>query len=293
MHFIASARSGWVLIALCAALSFGCQPAGDPHDADKDPRPRFSFIRAKQLIVRLDTQTGHIWFAHESGDGGFSSLGSTPDPEGRPTKSDRFAVFALNSGRGGGARGGAPPSLLRIDRATGFSWTVEVLDGAEWVAIAEPAGRVPTTPTNATRPFSSSTAGTQSPDTPEAGPSPGTKKHADDIETLHVVPRDVLANAPGTEEDNIKVVIQALEKEGLPVQIKVWAASQLGEMDPAQAVPPLLDALQSEHPEVVIAAIVSLQKTGVASTIPKILKLQQHPDPRVRATVEKVVKQVR
>jgi len=54
-------------------------------------------------------------------------------------------------------------------------------------------------------------------------------------------------------------------------------------------VPPLVDALDSEHPEVVVAAIGSLSQIGAVNTIPKMLALKQHSDPRVRAAVEEVV----
>ena len=55
------------------------------------------------------------------------------------------------------------------------------------------------------------------------------------------------------------------------------------------ALPPLLKALETQQPAVVVAAIESLRKLGRPRTIPKILALADHPDPRVRAAVQAVV----
>ncbi len=286
MHRFRTAHSVWLAIAFLAFPLLGCQPGDDASPSAGEIANRFDFLRTRQLLVRIDTMTGQVSYVHVSGDGGFVPLGGRPNLEGRPEHYGRFVLYTLSQARGGGARE-EPNRLLRIDRATGYGWIADVLDGATWAPIAEPDGALPGQDTPFVSPGSSGAA------KPAASTTQATPAEPDTKEEIAVISSDALAGKPEEVDDYVAVVTEALNKEGLTVEMKVWAVSQLGQMDPAQAVPPLIEALESEHPEVVVAAIKSLQQVGSASTIPKILKLRQHPDPRVRETVDSVVKEVR
>lgn len=254
----------WVLGALVALA--GCDPASGPSSSNEpgastSDEQRFQFVRARGLILRVDSSLGTVWMVDDNGDGGWSMLGATPDDDDLPTTNGRYGLFALNKG---GITGG-PPLLLRVDRGNGRSWITPAKEGNKWAAVREGQARAP------------------EPEGEEAASGDG------DSVTLQVVSREVIEASPGEESEKVAVVVQALQKEGLALEIKVWAASQLAVFSPEAAVPPLLDALSSEHPEVVVAAIGSLRAIGQGSTIPKILALSQHPDARVRAAVDAVI----
>ena len=254
----------WILGALVALA--GCDPASGPSPgnepgASASDEQRFQFVRARGLILRVDSSLGTVWMVDENGDGGWSMLGATPDDDDLPTTNGRYGLFALNKG---GITGG-PPLLLRVDRGNGRSWITPAKEGNKWAAVREGQARAPE---------------------PEGE---GAASGDGDSVTLQVVSREIIEASPGEESEKVAVVVQALQKEGLALEIKVWAASQLAVFSPEAAVPPLLDALSSEHPEVVVAAIGSLRTIGQGSTIPKILALSQHPDARVRAAVDAVI----
>ena len=254
------------LLGALLALS-GCQPAPAPSsaagpEAAAGDAERFQCVRARKLILRIDSSVGTVWLVDENGDGGWTMLGATPDDDDLPTTNGRYGLFALNKG---GIAGG-PTMLLREDRANGRSWIAPAREGNKWAPIREGQARAPE---------------------PAAD---GQAASADGQPVaLQVVSREVIEASPGNESEKVAVVVQALQKEGLAVEIKVWADSQLSVFSPEAAVPPLLDALSSEHPEVVVAAIESLRTIGQGSTIPKILALSSHPDSRVRAAVDRVI----
>ncbi|MDG2333057.1 MAG: HEAT repeat domain-containing protein [Myxococcota bacterium] len=254
-----------LLLALLAIT--GCGEAGSPSGntaADYEER-RFQFVRAGTLILRVDTQLGVVWVVEETGDGGWVMLGATPDDDDEPNWNGRYALFSLKPAKLGG-----PARLLRSDRATGRSWLALAEEGSRWSIIEEGGGR------------NSKGGGSQ------AQPAPRAATGATQT-SLPVVSKEIIEASPGENAEKFQVVVEALEKEGLPVEIKVWAASQLAVFPPDEAIPPLLDALKSEHSEVVIAAIHSLKSIGRPSTIPKILALSDHPDPKVQSAVQSVV----
>jgi len=255
--------AGLASLALAAAsCGQAPAPAGDEPGETESEMRRFQFVRATKLLIRLDTRLGLVWKVAENGDGGWSMLGATPDDDGEPVWNGRYGLFALKSGAKGGA-----PQLLRVDRGNGRAWLVRAQDGARWTPIQEGSGPPPPAPT---------------------APS-GDPAESDGPISLLVIPKETVAASPGEESEKVAVVVQALEKEGLALEIKVWAAKQLKVFSADAAVPPLLKALNSEHPEVVVAAIHSLKEVGQASTIPKILALSEHPDPSVREAVQSVV----
>ena len=252
-----------LLVALGAA---GCGQTPKPSRADTsiEQERRFQFVRATKLILRLDTQLGAVWRVAENGDGGWTMLGATPDDAGEPSWNGRYGLFPLKSGMLSG-----PPQLFRVDRATGRAWLARAGEGSQWTAISDgPPADTPLSPADAGIATEGASSGSVA---------------------LPVVPKATIEAAPGEEAEKIVVVTQALEKPGLALEIKVWAARQLAVFSPEAAVPPLLDALKNEHPEVVVAAIQSLNEIGQASAIPKILALSQHPDPEVRAAVQAAV----
>jgi hypothetical protein len=256
----------FTIILLTALLALtGCEQTANPPQAggaadSSDDQRRFQFVRASKLILRLDTQLGVVWKVAENGDGGWGMLGATPDDDDEPSWNGRYGLFALKSGVMGG-----PPQLMRVDRATGRSWLAMAKDGSRWTPIQE--GSNPE---------------------PEATSAEGGSAQDGPI-SLQVAPKETIESLPGEESEKIAVVVQALQKEGLAVEIKVWGARQLAVFSHEAAIPPLVNALGSEHPEVVLAAIQSLKEIGRPSTIPKIMALSQHPDPDVRAAVQAVV----
>ena len=189
-------------------------------------------------------------------------LGATPDDGDEPNWNGRYALFSLKPSAFGG-----PPRLLRGDRATGRSWMALAEDGSRWSPISE---------------------GHPAEDAQKSPAADGSAGVREPVE-LEVLSKEVIKNAPGEEAEKIAVVLQALEKDGLAVELKVWAVRQLAVFSPEAALPPLIDSLGNEHPEVVVAAIHSLDQLGRPKAIPKILALSQHPDPRVRAAVNEVV----
>jgi hypothetical protein len=249
-------------VTLLAATA-GCGQAptpSEPAEARDGELRRFQFVRATKLLLRLDTQLGVVWKVATSGDGGWSMLGATPADDDEPSWNGRYGLFALKSGALGG-----PPHLLRVDRANGRAWLTPAQDGSRWTPIQE--GPDPETP--------------EPRDGAEAGDGKTTR--------IPVASKEVIQASVGEESEKVAVVVRALEKKGLPLEIKVWAASQLSVFSPEAAVPPLLKALKSEHPEVIVAAIQSLKTLGRPSTIPKILALSQHPDASVREAVQAVI----
>ena len=99
----------------------------------------------------------------------------------------------------------------------------------------------------------------------------------------------MLTQAGTTESEKLAVVVQALQMQELSVEVRVWAATQLTVFESDLAVPPLLAALDDEQPEVVIAAIGSLQQLGDPTTIPKLQAMSSHPDPQVREAVQEAI----
>lgn len=283
------------LVTSWVALLVACGPGGSTDSAEPEDAPRFAFIRAPGMVVRLDSVTGQAWFVGESGEGGWTVLGRTPSAGGVAPAEGRYEIYRVGQrAESRGARASSGSELLRLDGATGRTWLVEPRDGAEWTEIAEPlagAGRVADSAPDPAE-ADGDLAATERRD-PTGQASDDARGGPSAKPTLQLMPRERFGESPEEVRKNIAVVLQALQKEGIAVEIKVWGARQLGVLDADVAVPPLLEALQADEPEVVVAAIESLQQVGAASTIPAIMKLQNHADPRVRAAASAVVVEVR
>ncbi len=168
----------------------------------------------------------------------------------------------------------AAKQLLRADRTTGRSWLREVPDGSAWIAIES----------------ASESEDDEAPLPPTPQPEPQAEaRPAPEAATLPVVSRTVLDASGGSDEEKLQVVVEALRKKGLAVEIRVWAAKQLSVFDPEDAVPPLREALKDDRPEIVVAAIGSLQQLGDPTTIPAIQTLRTHSDPSVQKAAREVL----
>jgi hypothetical protein len=275
----------WSAVVLAAAMvaATGCEPGtpggGASRGASEPSRERFHFTRSTRALVRLDSSTGQMWLVPYGGEGGWVAIGDEPDPAEYPAENGRYRIYSLETRRRDMSE--PTPKVLRIDGETGRTWTIELLDGARWVAIDEPAG-ADTTPDEeeAPAPAPSPLAGGA------AGGAPVT------AQDLGVISRDAIAADDPAAADFAQNLIQALEKDGMPPELQAWSARQLGQFPREIAVPPLLEALESEHAVVVVAAIHALKETGDPSTIPMIQRLERHPDPAVRAAVQEVVVEV-
>jgi hypothetical protein len=281
----------WGVLIIVSAASSGliaCDAGGgDGETVTTASEPeRFNFVRTRESIVRLDTATGQVWLVALNGDGGWQSYGQPPAADGRPDKNGRYAVNTV--GRSGSRSEKASQSLLLMDRASGRAWLAPAAPGAHWLMISG------ATASGSTAPASRAASATKAPQTPgtaktQAAPTAASGPKAQ----LNVIPKDGFGKTPDEAAKDADVIIRALQKEGMPVEVQIWAAKQLGVFDKELAVEPLLKALDSDHPEVVVAAIGALGQISAPETIPKILTLESHADPRVRAAVQEVVVEVR
>lgn len=277
-----STRTAVVLLAASlSAAALGCGPSGPQEGGSSPdieaPKERFQFTRASAAIVRLDSSTGQMWFVPLGGQGGWMPLGDRPDPAGHPEVNGRYRVYSLEIRQRGMGMEEPSTRMLRLDGDTGRTWTIELLDGAAWVAIEEPVGEEGPAPLT-------------------ASPEPAARVTIEEpvtADALGVISSELLASDDAAAAEFAHNLVQALEKDGMPAEVQAWSARQLGQFPREIAVPPLLEALESEHPVVVVAAIHALKETGDPSTIPMIQRLQDHPDPSVRAAVREVVVEVR
>lgn len=282
-----STMAAWTIGAVLVTGLFGCGPGSDgtpaPGSGDAATRAQFQFSRTTNALLRLDSASGQMWLVPLGGEGGWTPLGDAPGPAGQPNANGRYRIYSLETKRRG-LDDQPTPTLLRLDGMTGRTWTIEVLDGAQWVAVDEPAMEEPGLAESEPSPAGGAPTATAPRTGAEAGGAPI---------ALGVVSREVLEADPAAADEFAHNLVEALEKEGMPPEVQAWSARQLAQFPREVAVPPLLAALQSEHPVVVVAAIHALRIAGDPSTIPAIQQLADHPDPSVRAAVEEVVVEVR
>ncbi|MEE3327710.1 MAG: HEAT repeat domain-containing protein [Myxococcota bacterium] len=251
---ISSLAIGWLALA--------CQPGGTDSDEVQTKTKRFNFVRGKKQLLRVDSSTGQVWTVPENGDGGWIELKQAPGPDGVPESPGRYGVFSIVD-----RLNIAPNQLLLVDRATGRSWLRETPGGRAWNPI--------------------SNANEASDEETPVPPAPKPARQASQppppqADKLPVLSRAVLDASGGDDQQKLQVVTDALQKPGLAIEIRVWAAKQLVVFDPEVAVPPLREALNDDQPEIVVAAIGSLSQLGDATTIPAITALKNHPDAKVQ-----------
>ena len=260
-------RTACLLISalVVGGLTVACQPGGSGDSGMMlAESKRFTFVRGKNQLLRIESATGRVWAVPENGDGGWVELKQAPGPDGEPETPGRYGLFSIVD-----RLNIAPNRLLLVDRATGRSWLREASGGRVWNPIG-----------NAGDPLEEEAPVPPAPEPRKAEVSP--RPTARQAEKLPVVSRAVLDASGGDDPQKLKVVVEALQKPGLAVEIRVWAAKQLAVFDPELAVPPLTRALNDDQPEIVIAAIGSLSELGDPTTIPAITALKNHADPRVQ-----------
>ena len=278
---------GLILLGVlcCGLAGAGCHegprvpemPAGS---AGEGSAANFQFRRAGGLLVRINTATGAASFARDDGDGGWGPVGQPPEDDGRPLKAGRYQIYAF-----GGQRGLTETRVraLRVDEQTGRAWSTELVDGAVWMPFAESGIDPAPTPQAEASP----------PPSPQAVAPIERKQGPADSQRLGIISQAALEADPEVADEYARHLVEALNKPGITPDVKAWAARQLSVFPPEVSVPPLLDALQSEHAIVVVASVRALKEIQDPSTIPHILKLQNHSDPSVRVAVKETVTAVR
>jgi hypothetical protein len=275
-------------LGILSAALIGCGPQPQAAAGASQEAERFGFIRARVGVVRIDTSTGQVWTVPTNGDGGWAPRGAEPDAMGLPTRNGRYRVMSIASPRGNVRVGGqTDPVLMRVDRETGRGWLLESEDATAWVAIRDASAPVV------------GTTGSSSPSTPAATASaapvaPRGSRVLDEStdDQYPILTGDQLGVTPEEKQQTIETLRTARTKEGLPRKMRIWSVRQLGQVDPDLAVPELLVALEDDDPAVVAEAVTQLGQIGRASTIPRILKLRDHPDAEVREAVSTVIVEV-
>lgn len=276
--------------ALISASLIGCGPQEAPPpgiEPGEYHEQQFSFVRSKMGWVRVDSSSGEAWTVALNGDGGWTARGGAPDLAGEPARNGRFLVRHVQPSRNTVRVGEAPPDpvLIRLDRATGRAWLLDSEEATSWtllresgappVAPAEPAAATPEPASAPSRPMSRSKVLQE--DSPDEYP---------------ILKGDQLGVTPEEKKKTVETLRTARTKTELPLKMRRWAVRQLGQVDPDLAVPELLTVLQDAEPILVVEAVEQLASIGRASTIPQILKLQDHPDASVRDAVAKAVVEV-
>jgi HEAT repeat protein len=101
-------------------------------------------------------------------------------------------------------------------------------------------------------------------------------------------PREPIEPRPEVAEEYERVLLVLTTAENPDERSR--AAMKLAQLAPKAAVRPLVTALEDPEPTVVINVMYALQFTRRSVAIPPILKMQGHPDPRVRDAVSKIIK---
>lgn len=260
-----------LIMAMCT-LALGCSPATQTTNDDGYATENFEFVRSKLGIVRLDSRNGQAWGVPLNGDGGWEAIGGPVDIGSDPPTRGRFSVLAIAQRPNTINIGGEPAIMLRVDRQTGDSWLLESTASKSWTPIVErDAG-----------PAASSSAVPAQPTAAAAEPGGGKGD-------FPILKGDALGTTPEERAQTRETLHNALAKEGMPQKMRVWAVRQLGELDPDVATPELLLVLDDSDGVVVAEAVRQLGRIGKPSTLPALIRLQNHPDQQVRDAVGEVV----
>ena len=182
---------------------------------------------------------------------------------GAGTLPGRYLMMATRAGT---------PILIRMDTATGRVWKQELRGGrGRWVEFQEPGEDAPETATAVPEPVEAPApkaprtaeprAQTRAPAIPAAGPS---------------------GSSTGTDLENF---VKAVRSDQVPVDIRVWAVTQLGRVDDPHSTEVLLEALEDEESRVVaaaVAAVGSRDHDGVAEALETV---RTNLDPAVQAAL--------
>ena len=185
---------------------------------------------------------------------------------GAGTLPGRYLMMATRAGT---------PILIRMDTATGRVWKQELRGGrGRWVEFREPEEEASETATAVPEPVEAPApkaprtaeprAQTRAPAIPAAGPS-----------------------GSSTEAD-LENFVKAVRSVQVPVDIRVWAVTQLGRVDDLHSTEVLLEALEDEESRVVaaaVAAVGSRDHDGVAEALETV---RTNLDPAVQAALDAV-----
>ncbi len=86
---------------------------------------------------------------------------------------------------------------------------------------------------------------------------------------------------------------KAKAKETQPLPVKREAALALAAIDPEIVVSPLMDALDSENPNIKIAAIAGLGNVRAKEAVPPLIELLKDADPKIRASAATALGKIR
>ena len=128
-------RTACLLISalVVGGLTVACQPGGSGDSGMMlAESKRFTFVRGKNQLLRIESATGRVWAVPENGDGGWVELEQAPGPDGEPETPGRYGLFSIVD-----RLNIAPNRLLLVDRATGRSWLREASGGRIWNPIGD------------------------------------------------------------------------------------------------------------------------------------------------------------
>lgn len=230
-----------------------CDPGGS---AGGGSAPRFEVhaVHASggPLIVRFDTATGALQNAPLVGARNWTALGEPVVATGAPGRFS-FNFVAAKS---------IQLTFIRVDTETGDVWRMAFPRDRDWVALRSPGQRSPAPPEAAVKRRRNAR--------PAVVPAP-----------VANVPVAVSKPKSGRNVADIPAYVQGLESEHIPVEMRAWAVEQLGNVESAEAVAPLLGALEDEDPIIVRAAIRALAKHDDARVKPALKKMTQHEVPEI------------
>jgi hypothetical protein len=202
------------------------------------------------------------------GPAGEGALGARPAGEGAEaqaaTRPGRFEITHLATRDG--------LVLLRTDTATGRLWQSEdLLEDGRWVAITEP-------PTDAGVEWGDFDEPTSDEEWVEWVESPEAPPAAE--------PEPELSGYEG----DLGLLAGALSPVS-PPDMQIWAAAQLADStgDAVQVLQLLLDALQGDDPEVLVAVIGALERRRDPAAVAPLQTLLTHPDEQVRARAQEAI----
>jgi hypothetical protein len=270
-------RAAFSLGVAAAIALLGCEPGQQAADSN---RQVYKIVGSEDSIVRLDTRNGEVWRTPISGDGGWQPFAEGRSDSGLPERIGRYTLLRRQAPGGQQSRGAKRATqFVLLDGDTGRTWLASGGEKAVWALIADPTSHGDGD--GAPAPAASAESAPMI-----APPTRAAAMHAPVAEGKVDLPRDrAVADVEG--------FTKSMGNDALPLEIRLWTIAQLGRYPADLSVDPLLQALENDDPEIVAAAIDALAKVGDPSTIPQILKLARHPDPRVQAAVNRTVGETR
>ncbi len=121
----------------------------------------------------------------------------------------------------------------------------------------------------------------------DSGPEPGAASSAAATATgsarsdeAHAGPS---AMQPDYSHEEMARVMGGAASSDMPVEMRAFAVSQLGTLDPEVALAQIVQALSDREPVVVLAAIEALPQTDDEAALEALAELASHSDPRVES----------